>query len=134
MPDDAYWLDTGLPQTYLQANYDILNGRDVRHSVAKIVDGSWSHRSSKVEKSATLVNSVVDRNCYVGANVLLDGVVLLPGAIIEEGCEVRSSIIGPRGRHWQFFRVSAPPAWSARRSTWRQNRNCRVKCASAACS
>jgi mannose-1-phosphate guanylyltransferase len=95
MPDNAYWLDTGLPQTYLQANFDILNGRDVRHSVAKIVNGSWCHRSSKVEKSATLVNAVVDRDCYVGANVTLERVVLLPGAVIEEGSEVRNSIIGP---------------------------------------
>jgi mannose-1-phosphate guanylyltransferase len=107
MPDNAYWLDTGLPQTYLQANFDILNGRDVRHSVAKIVNGSWCHRSSRVEKSATLVNAVVDRDCYVGANVLLDSVVLLPGAVIEEGCEVRSSIIGPEAVIGSFSRLGA---------------------------
>jgi len=30
MVDGAYWLDTGTPQTYLQANVDILNGRVAR--------------------------------------------------------------------------------------------------------
>lgn len=107
MPDDAYWLDTGLPQTYLQANLDILNGRDVRHSVAKIVNGSWSHRSSKVDKSATLVNAVVDRDCYVGAKVVLENVVLLPGAVIEEGCEIRQSIIGPEAVIGSFSKLGA---------------------------
>jgi mannose-1-phosphate guanylyltransferase len=107
MPDNAYWLDTGLPQTYLQANVDILNGRDVRHSVAKIVNGSWSHRSSQVDKSATLINSAIDRDCYVGANVVLEGVVLLPGAVIEEGCEVRSSIIGPEAVIGSFSKLGA---------------------------
>jgi mannose-1-phosphate guanylyltransferase len=107
MPDDAYWLDTGLPQTYLQANVDILNGRDVRHSVAKIVNGSWSHRSSKVEKSATLINSAIDHDCYVGDNVVLEGVVLLPGAVIEEGCQVRHSIIGPEAVIGSFSKLGA---------------------------
>jgi mannose-1-phosphate guanylyltransferase len=107
MPDNAYWLDTGLPQTYLQANVDILNGRDVRHSVAKIVKGSWCHRSSTVDKSATLINAVVDRECYVGANVILESVVLLPGAVIEEGCEVRSSIIGPEAVIGSFSKLGA---------------------------
>jgi mannose-1-phosphate guanylyltransferase len=107
MPDNAYWLDTGLPQTYLQANVEILNGRDVRHSVAKIVNGSWCHRSSNVDRSATLVNAVVDRDCYVGPNVVLESVVLLPGAIIEEGCEVRSSIIGPEAVIGSFSKLGA---------------------------
>lgn len=107
MPDNAYWLDTGLPQTYLQANVDILNGRDVRHSVAKIVNGSWCHRSSTIDPSATLINAVVDRDCYVGANVVIEGAVLLPGAVIEEGCEVRSSIIGPGAVIGSFSRLDA---------------------------
>jgi mannose-1-phosphate guanylyltransferase len=107
MPDDAYWLDTGLPQTYLQANVDILNGRDVRHSVAKIVNGSWCHRSSTVDATATLINAVVDHDCYVGANVVLEGAVLLPGAVIEEGCEVRSCIIGPEAVIGSFSRLGA---------------------------
>ena len=95
MADDAYWLDTGTPQTYIQANVDILNGRQKMHAFADIVDGSWRHPSSTVDPSAQLLNSVVDRHCVVGANVVLDEVVLLPGAVIQGGCVIRSSIIGP---------------------------------------
>ncbi|HUX03483.1 MAG TPA: NDP-sugar synthase [Acidimicrobiales bacterium] len=94
MPDDAYWIDTGTPRTYLRANVDILNGRDGR-IMPNVVDGSWRHPSATIEASSTMVNAVVDRGCYVGANVTLDDVVLLPGAVIEEGAVVRSSIIGP---------------------------------------
>jgi mannose-1-phosphate guanylyltransferase len=95
MADDAYWLDTGTPQTYLQANVDILNGRQRMHQYLDIVDGSWRHPSSTVDVSATLINSVVDSHCVVGANVLLEDSVLLPGAVVQSDCVVRSSIIGP---------------------------------------
>lgn len=94
MPDEAYWLDTGTPQTYLRANRDILSGRDARH-VTGIVDGSWCHPSSSVDPTAILVGAVVDRNCVVGPNVVIEDSVLLPGAIVREGAVIRSSIIGP---------------------------------------
>jgi mannose-1-phosphate guanylyltransferase len=94
MRDDAYWLDTGTPQSYLRANADILRGRDGRVALG-VVNGSWCHPTSTVDPSATLVNTVVDRGCHVGANVVIEDAVLLPGAVIEEGAQVRSSIIGP---------------------------------------
>jgi mannose-1-phosphate guanylyltransferase len=94
MPDDAYWLDTGTPQSYLRANADILNGRDGR-AAPGVLNGSWCHPTSTVDPSATLVNAVVDRDCRVGANVVIEDAVLLPGAVIEEGAQVRFSIIGP---------------------------------------
>lgn len=94
MPDEAYWLDTGTPQTYLRANLDILNGRD-GGLVTGVVDGSWCHASSSVDPTAILMGAVVDRNCVVGPNVVIEDSVLLPGAIIREGAVIRSSIIGP---------------------------------------
>jgi mannose-1-phosphate guanylyltransferase len=93
--DNEYWLDTGTPQHYLQANVDVLKGRNSRHDFKGIEGGSWQHPSATVDVSATIVNSVVDRDCVVGADVLLEDVVLLPGAVIQSGCVVRTSIIGP---------------------------------------
>ncbi len=95
MVDGAYWLDTGTPQAYLQANVDILNGRQGMHEFTNIVDCSWRHASSTVDATATLTNSVVDCDCVVGANVVLEETVLLPGAIVQSNCVIRSSIIGP---------------------------------------
>jgi mannose-1-phosphate guanylyltransferase len=95
MSDHAYWLDTGTPQLYLQANVDVLKGRNHQHTFKGIADGSWRDPSASVDPSATLWNSAVDKDCVVGADVVLEDSVLLPGAIIEAGCEIRSSIIGP---------------------------------------
>jgi len=95
MVDGAYWLDTGTPQTYLQANVDILNGRQGMHVFSDIVNCSWRHASATVDASATLTNSVVDSDCVVGAHVVLEEAVLLPGAIVQSNCVIRSSIIGP---------------------------------------
>lgn len=102
MSDDAYWLDTGTPQAYLQANIDILNGRQKMHLFHDIVDGSWRHPTASVDPTAKLINTVVDRGCVVGANVVLEGTVLLPGAVVQGDCVIQSSIIGPEaviGRH-----------------------------------
>ncbi|MGB8197675.1 MAG: NDP-sugar synthase [Acidimicrobiales bacterium] len=95
MVDGAYWLDTGTPQAYLQANVDILNGRQGMHEFTDIVNCSWRHATSTVDVTATLTNSVVDSGCVVGPHVVLDEAVLLPGAIVQADCVIRSSIIGP---------------------------------------
>jgi mannose-1-phosphate guanylyltransferase len=95
LSDDAYWLDTGTPQHYLQANVDVLKGRNHQHDYGGVVDGSWRSPSATIDPTATLRHSVVDRECVVGADVILEDAVLLPGAIVQSGCEIRSSIIGP---------------------------------------
>jgi mannose-1-phosphate guanylyltransferase len=95
MSDHAYWLDTGTPQLYLQANVDILLGRNSQDRFKGIVDGSWTDSSATIDPSVALHHSVVDAGCIVGANVVLEDAVLLPGAVVQSGCEIRSSIVGP---------------------------------------
>jgi mannose-1-phosphate guanylyltransferase len=96
MADGAYWLDTGTPATFLQANIDVLNGRDSARVVADLVGTTWCHATSRVAHSARLENAVVDRGCVIGENVVLDGVVVMPGAVVHDNVQIRSSIIGPR--------------------------------------
>ncbi|MFZ1062972.1 MAG: NDP-sugar synthase, partial [Acidimicrobiales bacterium] len=96
MADDAYWLDTGTPQAFLQANVDLMMGRIGGHGARGVVDGSWRESSATIDGSAQLVNAVIDRQCVIEADVILEQAVLLPGAVIEHGAVVRSSIIGPR--------------------------------------
>jgi NDP-sugar pyrophosphorylase family protein len=95
MADHAYWLDTGTPSLYLQANVDVLKGRNSQHDFVGVVDGSWRALSATIDPSAKLTNSVVDRGCVVAADVVLEECVLLPGAVVQSGSEIRSSIIGP---------------------------------------
>ncbi len=96
MADRAYWLDTGTPATFLQANIDVLNGRDSERIVKDLNGTTWCHASSDVAPSAVLTNTVVDRDCVVGEDVILDGVVLMPGSVVRDNVQIRSSIIGPR--------------------------------------
>jgi len=95
MSDEAYWLDTGTPQAFLQANVDLMTGKVGGHGAEGVIDGSWTEPTASIHRSAILRNAVVDRDCVVGSDVVLERVVLLPGAVIEEGASVRSSIIGP---------------------------------------
>jgi mannose-1-phosphate guanylyltransferase len=95
MSDESYWLDTGTPQHYLQANVDILKGRNTQHSFKGIVDGSWRHPSATIDKTSSLINAVIDEHCVVGADVVIEDSVLLSGAVVQSGCQIRSSIIGP---------------------------------------
>jgi mannose-1-phosphate guanylyltransferase len=95
MSDDAYWLDTGTPQLYLQANVDVLKGRNAQHRFEGIVEGSWRDASATVDPTVTLKNAVVDKGCVVGSNVVIEDSVLLPGAVVQSDCQIRSSIVGP---------------------------------------
>jgi mannose-1-phosphate guanylyltransferase len=107
MPDDAYWLDTGTPQAFLQANVDLLKGRYHDHAIEGVKDGCWLHPWSKVDSSARITNSVVDRDCVVGANVVLEHCVLLAGAVVENDATVRDSIIGPHAVIGAFSTLGA---------------------------
>lgn len=106
MPDDAYWLDTGTPKTYLLANADCLSGRDGRH-ITGVAEGSWIHPSATVDVTASVVSSVIDRDVYVGGDVHLEDVVLMPGAVVEDGAQVHSSIIGPGAIIGRFATLGA---------------------------
>jgi len=95
MNDDTYWLDTGTPTHFLQANIDILKGRNKQHSFQGIIDGSWRDPSATIDPTSVLTHAVIDKGCIVGANVVIEDSVLLPGAVVQSDCQIRSSIIGP---------------------------------------
>lgn len=121
MTDDAYWLDTGTPEAYLRANFDILNDRDGRARPAGAAAGSWCHPTATIDASATLVNAVVDAGCCVGANVVLENVVLMPGAVIEEGSRISWSIIGPEAVIGSFSTLGAICVVGAKQHVTRQS-------------
>ncbi len=81
----AYWLDAGTPETYLQANLDLLAS-----------DGPGSvHESSTVADSAHLERSVVGAEAIIAEDVTLTEAIVLAGAVIESGARVHRSIVGP---------------------------------------
>jgi mannose-1-phosphate guanylyltransferase len=84
---DDYWLDTGRPDLYLQANLDLASGRRGEVDEAPIAAGAV------VDPTATVRDSLVGAGCDVAAGATVIDSVLLPGAVIETGASVRASIV-----------------------------------------
>jgi NDP-sugar pyrophosphorylase family protein len=83
MRSDAYWLDIGTPEKYLQAQGDVLRGalaaRPAIHA-AELRPGIWTQGTVEIHPAADLVAPVL-----VGE-----------GAVVEAGARVASSVLGPR--------------------------------------
>lgn len=89
---DAYWIDLGTPEQYLQAHFDLLDGR---------VDGEpeypapFTMHSGNIEEGASVGRHVV---LGVGVNVeggaVVEDSVLLEDASVEMDAIVRGSILG----------------------------------------
>lgn len=80
---NAYWLDAGTPETYLQANLDLL-----------LPDGASVHPEAFVADSAHVERSVVGAGASIGEDATLTEAVVLEGATIEAGARVHRSIVG----------------------------------------
>ncbi len=81
---NAYWLDAGTPETYLQANLDLLPS-----------DGSSLHPDATVSGSAHIERSVVGAGATIGDEVTLTEAIVLDGATVEAGARIHRSIVGP---------------------------------------
>lgn len=86
MATDDYWVDTGRPESYLQANLDVLAGTR-RHDRCVGV-----HAQAAVHPDASIEFSIVGAHSMVGAASILRS-VLLPGAVVEDGAVVSDSVI-----------------------------------------
>jgi len=92
---DAYWIDLGTPEKYLQAHADLLDGRvrDVAY------EAPWIHPTADVAPDASLGRHVaVGAEARVGSGSSVERTVLHPGAAIGAGAEVEGSILGSGAR------------------------------------
>jgi NDP-sugar pyrophosphorylase family protein len=108
----AYWIDLGTPQKYLQAHFDLLEGRVARRSYEaplvapdaevhpaarlgrRVVVGAGSHLASgaTVEDSVLHAGSVVERDATVRCSVLG------PGAHVSAGARIRGTVMAEGAR------------------------------------
>lgn len=86
MATEDYWIDTGRPDLYLQANLDLLSGLRRNDSCQPI------HESAQVSAGAVVEHSLVGPGVVVGA-ATVRGSVLLPGAVVEAGAVVTDSVV-----------------------------------------
>jgi mannose-1-phosphate guanylyltransferase len=92
---DGYWMDIGTPDRYLQASWDILEGR-VKTRVAPTAPGLLVAAGASVAAGATVgPRAVLAPGCRVAAGGEVRDSVLLDGCAVGEGARVRGSILAP---------------------------------------
>jgi mannose-1-phosphate guanylyltransferase len=123
---DAYWLDLGTPEKYLQAHFDMFEGRvhGVTYPAPWVADGAQvdlrSHlgrwvavgAGASVGPDAQVDDSVMHAGAKVGAGARVTGSVLAARAVVGDAATVRSSVVGegasvPAGMQLVDGRVSA---------------------------
>jgi len=82
-----YWLDTGTPDLYRQANLDLLAGRRLHDTCEAVAPGA------EVAPGAVLEDAVVGSGARVAAGAHLVRSVLLAGADVGAGASVRDSVV-----------------------------------------
>jgi mannose-1-phosphate guanylyltransferase len=100
---EAYWLDIGTPERYLQGTFDILEG-NVATAVADRLGPGYLSVGERVEAAGRIVPpALVDRGCeiaggaHVGSLVVLgEGVRVGEGTTIERAVVLNGAEIGAR--------------------------------------
>ena len=88
MPTDDYWIDTGQPDLYLQANLDVISTRRAEHHRAVgVADGAI------IGDDVLLDNVVVASGATIGDGAAVHGSVVLAGAVIGVGATVGGSVV-----------------------------------------
>jgi mannose-1-phosphate guanylyltransferase len=92
---DGYWVDIGTPERYLQASWDILEGR-VETRVEPTGPGVLVALGADVAADATVgPRAVLAPGCRVGSGAEVRESVLLEGCEVGEGARVSGSILSP---------------------------------------
>jgi mannose-1-phosphate guanylyltransferase len=93
-PSDAYWLDIGTPERYLQGTFDILEG-NVATGVAERLGDSFIAVSDRVEAEGRIVPpALVDRGCTIAAGAHVGSLVVLgEGVTVGEGASIERSVV-----------------------------------------
>jgi mannose-1-phosphate guanylyltransferase len=92
---DGYWMDIGTPDRYLQASWDILEGR-VETRVRPTAPGLFVGAGAEVAREATVgPRAVLSRGCEVAAGAEVRGSVLLDGCSVGVGARVTDSVLAP---------------------------------------
>lgn len=92
---EGYWMDIGTPERYLQASWDILEGR-VESDVEPSGPGMLLASDARIAQGAAVgPRAVVGPGCEIAAQATVSGSVLLGGCRVGAGATVRGAILAP---------------------------------------
>jgi NDP-sugar pyrophosphorylase family protein len=109
---DAYWLDIGTPEKYLQAHADLLDGRVGRppaRGAREVSPGVWVQGDGAIDPGATVEPPVlVGDGARIEAGARVRRSVMGAGAIVEAGAELDCAVLhaGARASHGSSVRNS----------------------------
>jgi mannose-1-phosphate guanylyltransferase len=91
---DAYWLDIGTPERYLQGTFDILEGQVVTAVTDRLGPGYLSV-GERVQLDGRIVPpALVDRGCTIASGAHVGSLVVLgEGVSVGEGSTVERSVV-----------------------------------------
>ena len=90
---EGYWIDIGTPERFLEANWDILEGR------VETIHGGFDEAKMVGEGSEVAEGAELRAPCVVGGRsriadgAVIERSVLLDGCTVEEGATVKNSIL-----------------------------------------
>ena len=93
-PSEAYWLDIGTPERYLQGTFDILEG-NVRTAVAERLGDTYLSVDDRVEAQGRIVPpALVERECTIAAGAHVGSLVVLgEGVSVGAGATIERSVV-----------------------------------------
>lgn len=95
---DAYWIDIGTPERYLEATGDLLAGRVESTLPDRDETGSIIYDGSLTNGAHIGPHAVVGPHCNVGADAAIERSVLYDRVVVGADAVVRDSIIGAGAR------------------------------------
>ncbi|MDQ5815306.1 MAG: NDP-sugar synthase [Actinomycetota bacterium] len=94
---DAYWMDIGTPEKYVQANMDALSGTFPTNAVDAIgPDGVLAAEPCEIGEGARVSSACLGAGARVASGATVSGSVLLPSASVGEGATVVNCALGER--------------------------------------
>jgi mannose-1-phosphate guanylyltransferase len=83
---NGYWIDTGRPETYLQANLDLIDGTRDR------IFASIGPQTT-IAVGSSITHSVIGDHAHIGEGAIITDSVVLPGAHIGARARVEESLV-----------------------------------------
>jgi len=94
---DAYWLDIGTPEKFLEACADALAGRlglPPAPGAREVASGVWVQSPAAVDDAARLEGgALVGTGASVGRRSVLAGAVVGPGVTVEDDARIERSVL-----------------------------------------
>jgi mannose-1-phosphate guanylyltransferase len=88
---DAYWVDAGTPNTYVEVQLDLIDGK-------RGTDEQAVHPSVVIHPTAVVDHSIVMAGASIGEHSVVRDSVILPGARLDPRVLIDGSVVGPGAR------------------------------------